>query len=81
MSGGYFDYVQYRISDIVDEVEKIIRENPYEYPEEVLAKLRKGVIVLKTAEVYTERIDWLISGDDNEATFLERLEKELKELK
>ena len=32
---------------------------------------------LETVVIYTQRIDWLLSGDDNEETFLERLKEEL----
>lgn len=32
------------------------------------------------AEIYAQRIDWLISGDDNENTFHKRLKEEINKL-
>lgn len=52
----------------------------YEEPEEVLNEFRKAVKVLREAYVYANRIDWLLSGDDGDETFLIRLKKELSEL-
>lgn len=36
---------------------------------------------MKLARTYINRIDWLVSGDDGEETFLERLEEDIKELR
>jgi len=33
--------------------------------------------VLRKAAIYAQRIDWLLSGDDGEESFLERLKEEL----
>lgn len=55
-------------------------QNTYEESEEVLNEFRKAVKVLREAYVYANRIDWLLSGDDGDETFLERLKKELSEL-
>jgi hypothetical protein len=97
MSGGHFDYNQYKIRDISDSVEQVIRNNNkkkehpieysweseyhYEYPPEVIEKFKEGLVILKLAEVYTQRIDWLLSGDDGDETFLERLKEDLDKLK
>jgi hypothetical protein len=35
---------------------------------------------IRVAAVYAQRIDWLISGDDGEESFLERLKEELGQL-
>ena len=75
MSGGHFDYHQYRIREIAESVEDIIQN--YKYPPEVLEKIKEGLDVLKKAEIYTQRIDWLVSGDDGPETFLERLKEDL----
>ena len=50
------------------------------YSEETLQEFRKAVTLLKQAEAYTQRIDWLLSGDDGEDNFHERLKAELEEL-
>ena len=51
-----------------------------DYSEETIMEFRKGIDILKKAQVYANRIDWLMSGDDGEDNFHERLKEELKEL-
>ena len=113
MSGGHFEYAQYKIADIYnsieeylngreiddDDVDWYIKEhylseeeityirnnhrtipNESEFSEETLAEFKKAVHILKQAEIYAQRIDWLLSGDDGEETFHERLKEELKKL-
>lgn len=55
--------------------------NKYGYTEATLAEFRKGIEVLKQAEVYAQRIDWLLSGDDGEEAFHERLKEDLEKLR
>jgi len=106
MSGGRFDYDQYKIGYIADRIEQEIERNGrektreelkeeswrtpdwyekypedkfwYEYPPEVIEKFKIAVQKLREAQIYAHRIDWLLSGDDGEETFLQRLEDELK---
>ena len=52
----------------------------YKYPDEVIEKFKEGLEILRKAEVYAQRIDWLISGDDGEESFLERLKEDLSKL-
>lgn len=92
MSGGSFDYDQYRIGQIADQVEQEIRDNGVKpdwwgdewkgqrYSDETIAEFRKGVELLRKAEVYAQRIDWLLSGDDGEDGFHERLKEDLARL-
>lgn len=95
ISGGHFDYVQYRIDEIIDGIEKIIelngkkREEPtsswesefvYEYPDDIIDEFKSGLRHLKIAKIYAQRIDWLVSGDDGEDSFRERLQEELTKL-
>jgi len=108
MSGGAFDYKQWHIEQIADDVEKLIEKNGrektkeelknegwrdtdwyekypedlwhYKYPDEVIEKFKEGVKALRTAAIYAQRIDWLISGDDGEESFLRRLKEELGQL-
>lgn len=81
MSGGHFDYDQYRINDIVDKIEEIVRTNSeveyYNYSEKTIEEFNKAIYFLKIAGVYAQRIDWLVSADDSESTFHERLKEEL----
>jgi hypothetical protein len=34
---------------------------------------------LRIAEIYAHRVDWLLSGDDNEEHFIKRLKEDLDE--
>jgi hypothetical protein len=47
---------------------------------EILEEFKKGLKILRTAAIYAQRIDWLLSGDDGEQSFKERLKEELDEL-
>lgn len=108
MSGGHFDYNQYKLIEIADQIEREIeksgrhksqeevREESWhdsewfekypdalyheKYPDEVITKFKQGVQLLKLAHIYVQRIDWLLSGDDDDKSFLERLEYELNKL-
>lgn len=85
MSGGYFGYKQHYINDIADEIARIPGENlknEYEedYSRETIARFKEAVVLLRKAAIYTQRIDWLLSGDDGEESFHEQLNEELKEL-
>lgn len=50
------------------------------FPNKILDEFKKAVEILKKAEIYTQRIDWYISGDDGEESFLLSLKEELSEL-
>lgn len=92
MSGGYFDYNQYRIGYIADEVEALIENNDSDeddgwggtvgrgYTPETIEEFKKALKALRIAQVYAQRIDWLVSGDDGEDSFHRRLKKDLEEL-
>jgi hypothetical protein len=110
MSGGTFDYNQYKIRYIADDVEKEIAKsgkpksprelkdesgwrdrewyekypedlNHYKYPDEVIAEFKNAYEALRKAEIYAQRIDWLLAGDDGEESFLERLKEDMEVLK
>ena len=52
----------------------------YKYSDEVIEEFKIAVELLRRAEVYAHRIDLLLSGDDGEETFLQRLHEDLKKL-
>ncbi len=104
MSGGYFDYNQYMIQEIADEIKQIIYDNGrkkterelkeeswndeeyykkypeelyhYKYSDEVIKKLKEGIKCLEKSAIYVQRIDYLLSGDDSEKSFLDKLKEE-----
>lgn len=88
MSGGHFNYDQYRIRTIWETIQSIIKNNKKKdefgyannYNKKTLAEFERAVSILKMAEIYTRRIDCLVSGDDGEETFIERLKEELAEI-
>lgn len=55
--------------------------NHYKYPDEVIEKFNEAVVILRKAAIYSHRIDYLLSGDDGEESFLKRLQEELEHLK
>lgn len=89
MSGGHFQYKQWEIGNIADEVEQLILDNDseeldqwgdrkgYHFTPETIEEFKKGLLILRQAHIYTQRIDWLVSGDDGEDSFHSRLKKEL----
>ena len=40
--------------------------------------ISNGLDYLNLAGIYTQRLDWLFSGDDDEDNFFERLEDEVE---
>ena len=50
------------------------------YSPEVIEKFKEAVITLRIAECYAHRIDWLVSSDDSEDSFLRRLGEDLKKI-
>lgn len=82
MSGGYFNYSQNRINDVVEYLEYLLddeeaQERRDAYSDATLQKFKEAADILKKAFVYSQRIDWLLSGDDSEEAFHERLEEDL----
>jgi Rad3-related DNA helicase len=89
MSGGYFEYSNFHLNTIAEEIKELIENNNNteldswgspigrQYSRKVINKFKKAVRVLRIASIYAHRIDYLVSGDDGEKSFLERLEEEL----
>jgi hypothetical protein len=48
------------------------------YSPEIVQHFCDAVTVLRRAQVYAQRIDWLVSGDDGPHSFVERLAEELQ---
>lgn len=89
MSGGRFDYLQFRLPEIYEQIEQEIRNNnacqkdgfePNNFGEETIKEFRRGIEYLKKAEIYAQRIDRLLEGDDGEDTFHERLKEDLDDI-
>lgn len=79
MSGGKFNYLQarYEWEDAIGIIDKHIRDNPYDLKPETIEEFKKGLDCIKTARIYLQRIDWLLSWDDGEESFHKRLKEDL----
>jgi hypothetical protein len=89
MSGGHFDYIQYKLEDVAREIENIIVKNDLnelneygdrigrDYSEETLDEFVNAIVFLKLCEIYIHRIDYLLSGDDGEDSFHARLRQDI----
>ena len=92
MSGGHFNYDQYKIGYIADDVEDLIINNGSQekdqwgynkhcnFTPETIEEFKQGLILLRMAQVYAQRIDWLVCGDDGEDSFHKRLKHDLETL-
>ena len=69
MSGGHFDYLDMRISDIID----ILQRDNY--------NTKKMEKILKFIMNILHSYDWFISGDTSEGDFKKDYYKELQNLK
>lgn len=87
MSGGHFNYSQYHISTIKETIESLIYRAKsgekdeygivYKLSDQTIEEFERALVWLELAYIYTQRIDWFISGDDGEETFHERLQEEV----
>ena len=50
----------------------------YVHREDVQQIFKEAIEVLKKAEIYTQRIDWYLSGDDGEDSLVSRLKSEFE---
>ena len=82
MSGGHIGYHWHRLEGAALEIEELIAMNNSEaldrfgerigngYPKEVIEKFDDAVHTLRQAAEMIERIDYLLSGDDGQESFL-----------
>ena len=89
MSGGFYDHKQHFIDDIAESIQLEIEQNDSteddgfgqdrgrHYAPLVIDRMSEAVMVLRIAYIYAQRVDWLLSGDDSEDSFLRRLDKDL----
>lgn len=91
MSGGHFEYQQMQIWNIAQEIKELIDNNHNQSPDEfgypignnfspqTIEKFIEAYNLLIKAYIYAQRIDWLVSGDDSEESFHERMKEDLDE--
>lgn len=88
MSGGRFDYMQFRFGEIVESIRSTIANNDstekdewgqdtgQHLPPDIIAKFAETADAVERAEKMVTRVDWLLSGDDGEDSFRRRWKEE-----
>ena len=95
MSGGTFEYKQYTLKYLIEEMEDLLERlnkeplednwesdslKNYVKNKQVFKDIvNKNIKLLKESYIYTQRLDWFIAGDDGEESFHKNLEQELME--
>ena len=89
MSGGFYEYKQYVLDEIADSIQLEIEQNGSteddgfghdrgrHYAPLVIDRMSEAVMALRIASTYAQRVDWLLSGDDSEDSFLRHLDEDL----
>lgn len=96
MSGGKFDYIQFKLNEIAEEIENILKNQGKNKPEDevyydgekcypvyseaVNDIFKQAIVAIKLASTYIHRVDYFLSGDDSEKSMIKRLLEELIEL-
>jgi hypothetical protein len=108
MSGGYWEYIQFRFTEVIESINDLIAKNGKEktseemksernwdpewyekypedkfyycYPDEIIEQFKIGKLKIQEAQIYMQRMDWLLSGDDGEESFIKRLKEDLDKL-
>lgn len=82
MSGGHFDYREFSLEVIADQIAELIENNntpdewgyANDYSDETIRLFKETADMLRKLAYRVHRIDYLVSGDDGEETFLEKWE-------
>lgn len=91
MSGGHFEYKQIHLAEIRESIDALIRSNNSlelneygdqlgrYYSEKTIDQFKIASVLLKFAEIYATRIDWLVSADISEDNFHKQLQSQLND--
>jgi hypothetical protein len=92
MSGGQWQYVQDRLTEVYEDIEAQIENNGsqeredwsdlkyYDFKPETLRALLLAAKLTRLAQSAIQRADWLFCCDDSEESFLRRFEEEVGSL-
>lgn len=73
MSGGYFDYIQFKIkNEAIEKLNEIISEN-HNYSDKTKKKILECLNYLRLGSDLLHEIDLLVSEDNSEETFIKNL--------
>jgi hypothetical protein len=79
MSGGHYDYIQFQMGEAIEQLMKDIykvsnNHKYYQYSNsDTLPEMLYCLLNMVSAETTLHRLDWMLSGDDGEDTFHDRL--------
>lgn len=76
MSGGHFDYVQYKMDDAAITIQEKIKDYDKTCLPETLEKMKIAAELIDKAGRMLHRIDWFVSGDDGEECFNRRWDED-----
>lgn len=89
MSGGHFDYQEYGINEIIEEIDRLIDKNQiitsggyvddinFDFSLKTIIRFKQASHCLKQAQKMVRRIDYLVCGDDSEETFDKKWDEEI----
>ena len=77
MSGGEFDYIQFRLDETAERLEELAFE--FKCDGRTIDRINKAAIIVRRAAKAIHMVDWLVSGDDSEETFHEKWDEFLNE--
>ena len=73
MSGGHYDYAYSRVRDLAESIREDVTKHsvPPAYPIPVREAMSRCRLALEDAADAARDVEWFMSGDDGEETFLE----------
>ena len=80
MSGGNLDYFYSRFDEPLEKISKEIKWGKNKWSSEVLSEFQNALKYLKIAQLYSHDVEWLLSGDYSDDSFLESIKEDLEKL-
>ena len=80
MSGGIWNYEQYSVQTAIEELEQLPSNELEELDAITQSNYYALLAELKKCYVHTQRLDWLLSGNDGQETYHKRLTEDLAKL-
>jgi len=93
MSGGYFnDYSEFRMTDVAEAIEEIIKENDNKevdkygtqigrgFTEDTIRKFKETCAAIEKVAAMIKRVDYLLECDDSEKSFHTRWKEDVENL-
>lgn len=83
MSGGYFRYedraIEWRFAEAIEDLIGSNDDSGINYPPEVIEKFREAVVAARRLKEMLHCIDYLVSYDYGEDSFLEAWKRQVEE--